>query len=268
MTGLPEVARFRLQDQSTGSYTVEGLESLAYLGQLDPETLIAREGTSDFRPVRSWEFAGTVCPPKKILTFTKSTEETAIVPACFSLAFVPPRPGTHIISMEEIKALIRRDPHDPRVLVLLNGLKERMHAEGITVEQAFADFFAGNVALNQKLTLKVIYRYVSDTVKMHRLSALGAGILANALLGSAIFFSDDSFDRQCALASAMVVTGLLCFFATYAYHIDRWLNVHPVLAGLLLIFTIFAGLTIVEMGMTYNSDISLWQNLWKFIGPT
>ena len=268
MTGLPEVARFCLQDQSTGSYTVEGLESLAYLGQLDPETLIAREGTSDFRPVGSWEFAGAVCPTKKILTFARRPEETAIVPACFSLAFAPPRPGTHITSMEEIKALIRRDPHDPRVLVLLNGLKERMHAEGITAEQAFADFFSGNVVLNQKLTLKVIYRYVSDAVKMNRVSALGAGLFVNVMLGSVIVFSDESFDRQCALACAMIITALLCFFATYSYHIERWLNVHPILAGLLLTFLIFAGLTAVEIGMAFNSDLSVWQNVWIFIGPT
>lgn len=265
MTASPDTGRFRLQHRPADSYTVEGLESLAYNGQIDRDTLIARDGSSDYRPAGSWEFAVLVFPVKKALTIARRVEDTGLVTTGFKLAKLAPVPGMHITSMEEIKTLIRHDPHDPRVLVLLNALKERMHAEGLSVEQVFADFFASNLALNQRLTVKVIYRHVSEAVRANRASALGLGVLANVMLGYTAIFASDVFECEFALGGAIVLTGVLCFFAVNAYHIERWLDIHPILAGLLLMCLISAGVTGIELGIVYDSDLSPWQNVLRVL---
>jgi hypothetical protein len=42
----------KIEDRLGGPYTVEGLESLVYLKKITPDTLIAREGTGEFTPIR------------------------------------------------------------------------------------------------------------------------------------------------------------------------------------------------------------------------
>jgi hypothetical protein len=48
----------KIEDRLGGPYTIEGLESLVYLKKINPDTLIAREGTDTFMPIRQSE----VCP--------------------------------------------------------------------------------------------------------------------------------------------------------------------------------------------------------------
>jgi hypothetical protein len=50
--------RTKIDDRLGGPYTVEGLESLVYLKKINPDTLIARDGTDVFMPIRQTE----VCP--------------------------------------------------------------------------------------------------------------------------------------------------------------------------------------------------------------
>jgi hypothetical protein len=45
----------KIEDRLGGPYTLEGLESLVYLKKITPDTLIAREGTDDFAPIRKSE---------------------------------------------------------------------------------------------------------------------------------------------------------------------------------------------------------------------
>lgn len=47
----------KINDQIAGPYTLEGLESLVYLKRIDPDTLVAREGTGTFLPIRETELA-------------------------------------------------------------------------------------------------------------------------------------------------------------------------------------------------------------------
>ncbi len=46
----------------SGPYTLEGLESLVYLGRITPATMIAREGHGEFIPIQSTELMGTLFP--------------------------------------------------------------------------------------------------------------------------------------------------------------------------------------------------------------
>jgi hypothetical protein len=48
----------KIEDRLGGPYTIEGLESLVYLKKINPDTLIAREGTETFVSIRQSE----VCP--------------------------------------------------------------------------------------------------------------------------------------------------------------------------------------------------------------
>ncbi|HWA28207.1 MAG TPA: GYF domain-containing protein [Lacunisphaera sp.] len=42
----------KIGDQVGGPYSMEGLESLVYLKKINPETLVAVEGSADFAPIR------------------------------------------------------------------------------------------------------------------------------------------------------------------------------------------------------------------------
>ena len=235
-----------MQGRPGSTYNLEGLESLAYNGQLDLATLIAKEGSSDFKAVQNWEFVDLVFPKKKALTFTRPPFEAAIVPPEQSVAADATPVGTHITSMEEIKALIRQDPHDPRVIVLLNQLKERMYAEGLSVEVVFADYFAANKALNERLMTKITFKQVGEMVRLHRWSALFAAILVDVTFAYTVVFSH-GLERLCAAVVGILVTAALSYLAVYAYQIDRWLNLHPVLAVLIVLFCFMAGVDLVAV---------------------
>ncbi len=48
--------------QVAGPFTIEGLESLAYLGKISPETLISLEGKFEFTAIKSSAFAKRLFP--------------------------------------------------------------------------------------------------------------------------------------------------------------------------------------------------------------
>ncbi|HEX2900539.1 MAG TPA: hypothetical protein VHS96_12530 [Bacteroidia bacterium] len=64
----------KIEDRLGGPYSVEGLESLVYLKKINPETLIAREGTDTFVPIRQSEVCGALF---KHLTRTATPREWA-----------------------------------------------------------------------------------------------------------------------------------------------------------------------------------------------
>ena len=96
--------------------------------------------------------------------------------------------------------------------------------------------------------------------------ALIGVVLVDTLLGASVIFGSGD-ENELALYGSIVITAILSCLAVYAYQIDRWLNVHPIIAGLLLMFCWFSAIAVVELCAVYDSDFSLWRNvLFVFTG--
>jgi hypothetical protein len=261
--------RYTLRGSAGPTYTVEGLESLAWRGLLTLDTEIAREGSAVFRAVREWEFAEQVCPPKRVLAFKVSETANALVPARAELAVHQPGPtGRHITTLDEIRALLDKDPNNPQAIQLLNDRKEEMILQGITAPQAFARFFRSNQELNHRLTLKVVYRRVSDAVLTHRYAAL-VGILGMSVFLGGVIVYGDSTERGIAMACSALTNIALGFLGVYAYHLERWLNLNPAKAVLGLIATAYfstnAIIAAILCGSTnFLCDADFWLLWFKF----
>ena len=125
-------------------------------------------------------------------------------------------------------------------LVLLNGLKDDMRLKGITAPKAFADLFLANQELNRRLKLQVIYRQVSDAVKTNRLAVLLACLLVDLTFGYTIVTGDES-ERALALFCATATNIALALLGIFAYRLERWLNINPAKAALLMIALFYVG---------------------------
>lgn len=62
----------KLEQQPAGPYTVEGLESLVYLGKLTPESLVSPEGQDAFQPIRGTDLAKKLFPRLQEKTVPKA----------------------------------------------------------------------------------------------------------------------------------------------------------------------------------------------------
>ena len=51
-----------LDEDAAGPYTLEGLESLVYLGKITPDTLVCPEGQDQWDPIRSTDFVRQLFP--------------------------------------------------------------------------------------------------------------------------------------------------------------------------------------------------------------
>ncbi|SDR73946.1 DUF4339 domain-containing protein [Opitutus sp. GAS368] len=51
-----------LEEEVAGPYTLEGLESLVYLGKITPDTLVCPEGTEQWEPIRRTDFVRQLFP--------------------------------------------------------------------------------------------------------------------------------------------------------------------------------------------------------------
>jgi hypothetical protein len=124
--------RFRLRlETGPATYTLEGLASLVHLGKITRDTEIAAEDEGVYRPIHGWPFAETLFPPKKKFEFR---------PAAAPKGFAPQ--PVEMIGEEELREIMRRDPNDVRVTMLVNLIRERSTFEGRPVAELLEDFFA------------------------------------------------------------------------------------------------------------------------------
>lgn len=265
-----KLPRFSIQDRD-GSFTVDGLETLAMLGQITPETVLTREGSDEAAPVARWHFADRVFPAKKILTLAAPT--MALVPVRQELGPVngvgSGKPGTHITSIDELKAIVRRDPNDPRALVILTDLKDKMHREGLTVQQVFAGYFNSNETLNRRLTTKAVYKYIGDATRSNRSAALVGCIGVDFVLGY-MALTSAGYERSSYVYGALVISAILGFLGTFAFQIERWLNVNPVKVAIGIMFTSYASFLTAMTFIMYHAGLAdahltFWQNLISLV---
>lgn len=140
MSDAPGPLRYVIKGTAGISYTVEGLESLAFLGRVNPDTEVAEQQSDQYFRLRDADFFSTVFPSKKPLALRQRPE-----------VFRPPPVPVdgHVedsVSLEELKARIARDPNDVNVHLLAIRLRSEMHREGLTAEQVFNRFFERNFA--------------------------------------------------------------------------------------------------------------------------
>ena len=223
--------RFIVQGQPDVSYGVDGLETLVFNGQISRETSVARADQGKFRPLGEWEFAPRIFPVKPpALALGQSFKEVGkLRPRPVGL---PPDSG-HLASMGELDRVLQRDPNDPRAMQLLNDLRTRVSEGGVSAETAIAEHFTANAGLRRRLTSKAVYKYVSDAVRGHRHAALMGAVMADGMLAY-VGAHGDTYDRQCALCGALFINLVLGFVAAFAYRLQRWLDMHPFLAGLMI----------------------------------
>lgn len=130
--------RYVVRGSGRVSYTVEGLESLAFLGRVTPETEVAVEGSTRYTRLSECPFFPEVFPEKKPLKVRQRPE--VVFPRV-----APVEGQVHdSTSLEELKARIARDPNDAWVHLLATRLRGEMISEGLTSEEVFSRFFARN----------------------------------------------------------------------------------------------------------------------------
>jgi hypothetical protein len=66
-----------VDDRMGGPYTVEGLESLVYLQKITAETLVCREGSEEFTPIKNSELSLVLFPKAKFGTGSQAPHEWA-----------------------------------------------------------------------------------------------------------------------------------------------------------------------------------------------
>ena len=124
--------RYRLrQETGPATYTLEGLASLVHLEKIIPDTEIAAEGEGIYRPIRAWPFADTLFPPKKTFDFRPPLEPKGFAPQ-----------PVEMIGEAELREIMRRDPNDIRVTMLVNHIREQVATEGRSVPELLEEFFA------------------------------------------------------------------------------------------------------------------------------
>jgi hypothetical protein len=158
MTEPPAPLRYVIKGKAGASFTIEGLESLAFLGRVNPDTEVAEQHSDRYFRLREADFFSTVFPARKPLALRQR-------PDVFRPQPVPVNGNVEdSVSLEELKARIARDPNDVNVHLLAIRLRSEMHAEGLTAEQVFHRFFERNFAARSPDA-------VSDTL-MQRLRAI------------------------------------------------------------------------------------------------
>jgi hypothetical protein len=132
--------RYVIKGKPGVSYTVEGLESLAFLRNINADTEVAEAQSDRYFKLRDADFFATVFPSKEPLALRQRLDVFQPPPA--------PVDG-HVedsLSLEDLKARIARDPNDVNVHLLAIRLRSEMHREGLTAEQVFNRFFERNIA--------------------------------------------------------------------------------------------------------------------------
>jgi hypothetical protein len=140
MSDAPGPLRYAIKGTAGVSYTVEGLESLAFLGRITPDTEVAELPSDHYFRLREADFFPAVFPARKPLALRQRPEVFRPPPA--------PVEG-HVgdsVSLAELRARIARDPNDITVHLLAIRLRSEMHREGLTAAEVFNRFFERNFA--------------------------------------------------------------------------------------------------------------------------
>jgi hypothetical protein len=133
-----QISRYLVQQETgtRGPYNLDGLRSLAELEHITLESLVAREGTTKFKPICEWAFASIVFPTKRNLTLVRPTNAE---PTPAPVAVIQEHPAAILARQAQADAVsseVACDPNDPRVLNLMVEAKGLANTQGIPLAEA------------------------------------------------------------------------------------------------------------------------------------
>ena len=170
----------RVGTENRGPYNLNALETLALNGTIAPTTLLAIEGSTDFKPATEWPFFARVFPAK--------TWELVKAPPAFAVLNEGPKApqaesgqrghapgsGAHaraIASMKEFQARSAADPNEPIIIATMNEATFKMSDEGISQEKALKRIFAANKEVNRTRDRLAKHSRTSESAALFRRTA-------------------------------------------------------------------------------------------------
>jgi hypothetical protein len=233
----------RIGTKTEGPYSIEALETLGLNGTISPSTLVAQEGSPDFKTLDTWAFFKQIFPAK--------AWELAKAPSTFARVNATPeapgnlqdwtlrvtagpaqanpssptekakstmaRRGKPIDSMKEWEARIAADPNEPMVVASMNEIGLRMQSDGVTRKQALKQFFEANRKLNKESDQRAKFARLGETpARFRRTAAKYAVVLAAGCAGLIYYYPAARPNGQTALALIGAIYGV-CFIAA------RWI---------------------------------------------
>jgi hypothetical protein len=227
----------RIGAESRGPYDVPALETLALNGAIVPTTLLAREDSTDFKPIAKWSFFEQVFPAKT-WTMAKTPPAFEIVNRRAKEPDAGSAPPTNrrtkrarmraIASMEEFEARSAADPSDPVIIGMMNEVTSRLKEDGVSREKALNRIFAANRDLNRSNDKMARNSRAVEKVMMYRSTATKyAATVALVCLGLIYFFPESQTNGIIALCVDGATYGI-CVVSAY------WIVSAPPIAGYLL----------------------------------
>ena len=216
----------RIGAEDLGPYDVHAMETLALNGTIAPTTLLALEGSTDFKPANEWPFFKQVFPAK-VWTLAKTPPAFVTVnegpKAPQSEADSPnDRPAADtrrrsICSMMELQARTAADPYDPIVTATMNEAAFIVKNDRVSREKALKRIFAANKEVNRHEDRLVRHARTSVDVALFRNSATKYSIVLGIACGLIMYtYPAARPNGQIALELIAAVYGI-CLFAA------RWI---------------------------------------------
>jgi hypothetical protein len=280
----------RIGDEIRGPYDLDGLETLALIGVIAPDTPVVLEGTTDFKPVTEWPFykqlfkrkywglskfiPRTVIAGKRAVSPTSplklakkdlvpvSAEKQSVTPD--GLTAPPTATMRRIASKEELCERTTANPSDPIVVNSLNYIQAEMLRMGRSKEKVLEHYFEENRKFN-RLQMKAQARQdrpdaSTGSVKQIKDAAIASAITLNILCALIMYFWPGSRHSG---PSAIIFVNLCCWSCWgFAAVIEHWLRTHfyaSLLAEMIIIF-----LSLVFLGTIVGSVFTIDPNFDPF----
>jgi hypothetical protein len=238
----------RVGTETRGPYNIDALETLALNGTISTSTLVAQEGSVDFKTLDTCAFFNRIFPARTLdlakapATFVtvNATRQAPLDKQDWTLRIplnqaqaksgstkddADPntvRRGRLIDSMKEWDARIAADPSDPIVIASMNEIGLQMQRDGMTRKRALKQLFAGNREINRQSDQRAQPGGMGETPAQFRSTATKYAIVLAAVCAAFIYFYPSARPNgQVALEVIGAIYGI-CWIAA------RWIvRMHP-----------------------------------------
>jgi hypothetical protein len=212
----------RIGAESRGPYDVHALETLALNQTIAPTTLLALEGSTDFKPATEWPFFEQVFPAKT-WSLAKGPADFAVINEKHKAPQAgsePPKDNPRaggrtraIGSMKELQARTAADPFDPVITATMNEATFRMKEDGVTQEKALKRIFAANRELNRNEDRISKYSQTTIQAALFRRTATKYAITLALLCLALMYYYKESQSNGLIALCIIGVTYGTCLFS-------------------------------------------------------
>jgi hypothetical protein len=212
----------RVGTENRGPYDVHALETLALNGTITPTTLLALEGSPDFKPATEWPFFEQVFPART-WTLAKAPPAFATLdegPKAHQAGSEPTKnvPGASarkraIGSMKEFQARSAADPFDPVIIATMNEATFRMRDDGLTQEKALKRIFAANREINRHEDRVTKYSPTLVQVILFRSTATKSAIALVLICLALMYYCNEAYSNGIIALWIIGVTYGICMIS-------------------------------------------------------